>query len=63
MIYVCAPWLVAGRRMIQSHQGPQQGNPLGMFLFSLVLQPLIDELQTKCKLDLKVWCADDGILV
>ena len=49
--------------MIQSLQGTQQGDPLGMFLFSLVLQPLIDELQAKCVLDLNIWCADDGTLV
>ena len=33
-----------------------------MFLFFLVLQPLIAELQAKCALDLNVWCADDGTL-
>ena len=49
--------------MIQSQQGTQQGDPLGMFPFSLVLQPLIDELQTKCKLDLNVRCVDYETLV
>ena len=63
MVYGSAPWLIAGGRMIQSLQGTQQGDLLGMFLFSLVLQPLIDELQAKCALDLNIWCADDGTLV
>ena len=63
MVYGSSPWLVAGTFMIRSLQGTQQGDDLGMFLFSLVLQPLIDELQEKCELNLNVWCADDGTLV
>lgn len=54
MMYGCAPWLVGGVRVIQSLQGTQQGDPLGMYIFSFVQQPLFDELQEKCKLDLSV---------
>lgn len=49
--------------MILSLQGTQQGDPLWIFLFSLILQPLVDELQAKCKIDLNVRCADVGTLV
>ena len=63
MVYGCGPWLVAGMHLIQSLQGTQQGDPLGMFLFSLVLQELVDLLQARCNLDLNVWCADDGTLI
>ena len=62
MVYGRAPWLVAGKHLIRSLQGTQQGDPLGMYLFSLVIQPLIDKLQD-CELDLNIWCADDGTLI
>ena len=39
------------------------GRPSGHVSLLPVLQTLIEELQTKCKLDLNVWCADDGTLV
>ena len=63
MVYGCGPWLVAGLCLIRSLQGTQQGDPLGMFLFSLVLQELVDLLQERCDLDLNIWCADDGTLI
>ena len=63
MVYGSGPWLVAGLSLIRSLQGTQQGDPLGMFLFSLVLQELINLLQERCSLDLNVWCADDGTLI
>ena len=63
MVYGCGPWLVAGLTLIRSLQGTQQGDPLGMFLFSIVLQALINLLQEHCALDLNVWCADDGTLI
>lgn len=57
IVYGRVPWIVAGRRMIQSLQGIQRGDPIGMFLFFLVLYPLIYELQETRGLDLNVWCA------
>lgn len=63
MVYGCAPWLIAGRHLICFFQGTQQGDPLGMYLVSLVIQPMIDELQGVWARDLKLWCADEGTLV
>lgn len=63
MFYGCTSWLVAERHLIRSIQGTQPGNPLGMFLFSLVIQPLIEDLAESCTLDTKVWCADVGTLI
>lgn len=34
-----------------------------MHLFSLIIEPMIDELQYICALDLNIWCAEDGTLV
>lgn len=36
---------------------------MGVYLFSLIIQPLINELKTSCDLDLNVWFADDGTLI
>lgn len=63
MVYCCALYLVYGGSLTQLQQGTKQGDPLGMFLFSLVLQPLIHELLTKFKPYLNIWCAKDGTLV
>lgn len=41
---------------ISSSVGAQQGDPSGPFLFSLSIQPIIDELKS----DLNVWYLDDG---
>ena len=46
-----------------SQEGCQQGDPLGSFLFSLVLQPLLFRLAEECDLDLLLFYLDDGILV
>ncbi len=43
-----------------SQEGTQQGDPLGMLLFSLVAQPLILNIQATFKPLLNVWMADDG---
>lgn len=63
MVYGCAPSLVTGRYFIRLLQGKQQGDPPGMFLLSLVIQALVDELQKKFTLDLNIWCAYDGTLI
>lgn len=39
MVYEYSPWLVTGRHLIRSLQGTLQSDPLGMFLFSLTIQP------------------------
>lgn len=63
MVYGCAPWLVAGRHLILSPQGTQQGDPLGNFLFSIFSQTLIGKLQADLTLNLIIWCADDDTLI
>jgi hypothetical protein len=49
--------------LLLSHQGTQQGDPLGMLLFPLALQPLALHVQSECDLELNLWYADDGTLV
>lgn len=34
-----------------------------MHIFSLFIQPLIDELQEKCDPNLKIWCAKYDVLI
>lgn len=57
------PWLVAGQHLIRSLRGTHEGDPLGMYLFSSFIQPMIKEIQADCALDLKIWCAEDGTLI
>lgn len=40
-LYETQPFLVAGDILLQSVQGMQQGNPLGMPLFALAINPLM----------------------
>lgn len=54
MIYGCAIWLIAGRNLIHSLQRTQKGDQLGMYIFSLFIKPMIDELQASCALDLNI---------
>lgn len=51
------------RTFLHSEEGTQQGDPAGMLLFSLAIQPLIPEIEAGCNLDLNRWNADDGILM
>jgi hypothetical protein len=53
-------WWLAG--LLLSLQGTQQGDPLGMLLFALAIQPLILRVQSKCDLELNLWYADDDTL-
>ncbi|GKE97918.1 putative reverse transcriptase domain-containing protein, partial [Tanacetum coccineum] len=46
-----------------SWQGVQQGDPLGPFLFSLVLHPLICKIRDSFILSLHAWYLDDGTIV
>lgn len=39
----CAPWMIAGRHRIRSFQGTLQGDPLGIYLLSPVMQLMIGE--------------------
>jgi hypothetical protein len=55
--------VVAGRTLLLSRQGTQQGDSLGMLLFALAIQPLILRVQSACDLELKLWYAEDGTLV
>ena len=51
------------RVLLKSLQGTQQGDPAGMLLFSLALQPLITRISRECNLSLNRWYADDGTLI
>jgi Reverse transcriptase (RNA-dependent DNA polymerase) len=62
-IYGGQPYVVAGRTLLLSRQGTQQGDPLGMLLSSLAIQPLILRVQSECDLELNHWYADDCTLV
>ena len=56
-------YLFFGNHSIFSQAGVQQGDPLGPFLFCLVLQVLIDKLMDKVPdLALNNWYMDDGSL-
>ena len=56
-------YLFFGNHIIFSQAGVQQGDPLGPFLFCLVLQVLIDKLMDKVPdLALNNWYMDDGSL-
>ncbi len=46
-----------------SQEGTQQGDFLGMLLFSLVAQPLVLYIQATFRLLLNLWMADDGNVV
>ena len=53
--------LFYGDHIISSQAGVHQGDPLGPFLFCLVLQVLIDKIKTKVPdLNLNIWYMDDG---
>jgi hypothetical protein len=49
--------------MLLSRQGTQKGDPLGVLLFALAIQPLILRVQSECDLELNLWYADDSTLV
>lgn len=51
------------RVILKSCEGTQQGDPAGMLLFSLALQPLVRRITRECSLLLNRWYADDGTLI
>ncbi|GJY71196.1 putative reverse transcriptase domain-containing protein [Tanacetum coccineum] len=55
--------LYYGEHSLWSCQGVQQGDPLGSFLFSLVLHPLICKIRDSFNLCLQAWYLDDGTIV
>jgi hypothetical protein len=63
-LYSAQGRLLAGDSCIYSCQGVQQGDPLGPFLFSLVLQELLFKIRNNFpNLILNLWYLDDGSLV
>ena len=52
-----------GRRRILSLSGVQQGDPLGLLLFSLVLTSLFDRIPPTPNVLLSLWYLDDGTII
>jgi hypothetical protein len=48
--------------IVPSQEGTQQGDPLGPFLFAVVLQLVVRVLQEDPSLDLNMWFLDDGTI-
>lgn len=63
MVYGCAPWLEARKTLIRALRVTQQDDPLGMYLFSVDIQPPIYKLQEGYETYSKVCCANDGTLI
>jgi hypothetical protein len=55
--------VVAGTTLLLSRQGTQHGDPLGMLLYALAIQPLVVRIKSECDLELNLWYADDGTSV
>ncbi len=61
--YGTAALLHTREQSFLSQEGTQQGDPLGMLLFSLVAHPLVTYIQSTFRPLLNVWMADDGTFV
>jgi hypothetical protein len=55
--------LFFGENTLKSTTGVQQGDPLGPLLFSLVILPLIKQLNEKFELKFNVWYLDDANVI
>ena len=55
--------LYYGEHTLWSHQGVQQGDPLGPLLFTLVLHPLVCKIVETFSLSLHAWYLDDGTII
>ncbi|GKD19737.1 putative reverse transcriptase domain-containing protein, partial [Tanacetum coccineum] len=55
--------LYYGEHTLWSHQGVQQGDPLGPLLFALVLHPLICKIKDSFSLSLHAWYLNDGTII
>ena len=56
--YANKSYLLYNQHTIFSESGVQQGDPLGPLLFSIAIQPIIDQLQSKHN----IWFLDDGTI-
>ncbi|GJY61327.1 putative reverse transcriptase domain-containing protein [Tanacetum coccineum] len=63
LLYGQASRLYVGDTHIWSATGVQQGDPLGPFLFALILHPLLHKIKDSCKLLLHAWYLDDGTII
>ncbi|GKD54315.1 putative reverse transcriptase domain-containing protein, partial [Tanacetum coccineum] len=61
--YTNPPRLYYGEHALRSCQGVQQGDPLGPFLFALVLHPLVCKIKDSFNLSLEAWYLDDGTII
>lgn len=61
--YSQPPRLYYNDSTLSSAQGVQQGDPLGPFLFSLTLHPLVKRIAEECNLDLQARYLDDGTII
>jgi hypothetical protein len=55
--------LYYGEHTLWSHQGVQQGDPLGPLLFALVLHPLACKIRDSFNLSFQAWYLDDGTII
>ena len=62
--YSCHPFLYLGSHTILSCCGVQQGDPLGLLGFALILHSIVERIRAAAlNLTLNAWYLDDGILV
>jgi len=63
-LYARDPRLFWGTHRLSSRSGSQQGDPLGGFLFTLVLRKLLTKIVSECpEIELSSWYIDDGGIV
>ncbi|XP_074313962.1 uncharacterized protein LOC141649165 [Silene latifolia] len=61
--YSTSARLYYGEHSLWSCRGVQQGDPLGPFLFALVLHPLVCKIRDSFDLSLQAWYLDDDTIV